>query len=917
MKAKTVDHLKSEDINRKDGSGYTPLHVASTAEIVKLLVARGADVNAKDKSGKTPLHRACDSRKIELVTVLLANGASVDGQVDDTRGNTPLHLAFSPPDINLAELLIRNGASVGAKNKEGKTPLEIASDNGVAQEKILELLSKSAAGAQSLEAGPASTSSQRDETQGKKEGREPAVGIETAAITTFTAIERSRKRLSLATSHGLSLTERCRRRFSMAMSQAKGNRDCDIDAGLKRLREELEGRAEVESCVLLAKKDGDWVVDCWIADALDADSLLKFHKDLYAYGGIPAGARFGCKDKDEVFRSGTILGLAGRQKSGYYRWRADNQTAITLVDPRPSTMSLCEEFQYAPGTTLLVLSEPGLQHVAVKRWLGAEHGNRHLVCAVDSENHFEVDLNGRNHCVDAFDETDSYSGVRRKYLQAIVDDHAFVEDAITGNKLHTEKQMVFISTVDDTAVVAEAGKKHVYVPSAVFQEGDQVRLKEKIGVVGTICKVAWRGKECSYRVAANGIASLELPTEFKARDLELRVLNAECSPPDPAWTKIQNVRSLAPLLLTKSTTRSQGTFQAQPVLLRAGPGTGKTWAVQQLFYFLAKELLADESSNDQGGGDIPLVPVIVYVQRLARLMRKGTVTARGGMELLLAYVREECGSEDPNRLKMIEQALQMRAVVLLIDGVDEAAGLSQTIEDIVLQHIIPMGLRVVVTSRPEGVRLHLYRKHFVVLNLKPLSDDQQRAVIEGQLGDNPFFEHLMRFSAIRHEHDRLYSQELFPETEQRAEIEGFTVPDLFRLQDGSYDPEARQKLADGSRFIRVSPKGGAAASSSVFLSQLGVYVEKNIEALNALVLRGEDSEDPFAAIASMFYSKFCGTTEKPADMLPEVKVALKLCLLSCKLRGGSVAEATFQLPSSLWATIVERTAEIYVVAEEM
>ena len=205
--------------------------------------------------------------------------------------------------------------------------------------------------------------------------------------------------------------------------------------------------------------------------------------------------------------------------------------------------------------------------------------------------------------------------------------------------------------------------------------------------------------------------------------------------------------------------------------------------------------------------------------------------------------------------------------------------------------------------------------------LKPLSDDQQRAVIEGQLGDNPFFEHLMRFSAIRHEHDRLYSQELFPKTEQREEIEGFTVPDLFRLQDGSgsYDPEARQKLADGSRFIRVSPggEGGGGAASSVFLSQLGVYVEKNIDALNALVLRGEDSEDPFAAIASMFYSQFCGTTEKPAEMLPEVKVALKLCLLSCKLRTGSIAEATFQLPSSLWPTIVERTAEIYVVAEEM
>ena len=33
----------------------TPLHYASTKEIVELLIAKGADVNAKDIAGRTPL----------------------------------------------------------------------------------------------------------------------------------------------------------------------------------------------------------------------------------------------------------------------------------------------------------------------------------------------------------------------------------------------------------------------------------------------------------------------------------------------------------------------------------------------------------------------------------------------------------------------------------------------------------------------------------------------------------------------------------------------------------------------------------------------------------------------------------------------------------------------------------------------
>ena len=66
--------------------------------------------------------------------------------------------------------------------------------------------------------------------------------------------------------------------------------------------------------------------------------------------------------------------------------------------------------------------------------------------------------------------------------------------------------------------------------------------------------------------------------------------------------------------------------------------------------------------------------------------------------------------------KMLSQAFEMRALVVLIDGVDEAAGLRDEIEEFIHQELVPSGNRVLVTSRPEGVTLPLYRARFVIVS---------------------------------------------------------------------------------------------------------------------------------------------------------------------------------------------------------
>ena len=53
------------------------------------------------------------------------------------------------------------------------------------------------------------------------------------------------------------------------------------------------------------------------------------------------------------------------------------------------------------------------------------------------------------------------------------------------------------------------------------------------------------------------------------------------------------------------------------MLVRAAPGTGKTWSVQQLVYFLAKAL-GDGARTKDG---VELVPFVMYIQDLARMLR--------------------------------------------------------------------------------------------------------------------------------------------------------------------------------------------------------------------------------------------------------------------------------------------------------
>ncbi|MHC9539643.1 MAG: ankyrin repeat domain-containing protein [Vulcanimicrobiota bacterium] len=98
---------------------------------MEVLIKNGGDVNATDDKGRTSLHLAALKNRPEAIAILAKNGAKVNfAEWDD--GWRPLHSAADSGSLDAAKMLVACGADVNGKDKAGKTPRELAQNQGQA-----------------------------------------------------------------------------------------------------------------------------------------------------------------------------------------------------------------------------------------------------------------------------------------------------------------------------------------------------------------------------------------------------------------------------------------------------------------------------------------------------------------------------------------------------------------------------------------------------------------------------------------------------------------------------------------------------------------------------------------------------------------------------------------------------------------
>jgi len=113
------------DPDAREAEGHTPLYRASTGEVARVLLAAGAtvDVTSGPTQG-TALHQASRRGYVSVAEALLDHGASIDAQ--DAKGHTPLRRAVNCRQLEIVRLLIRQGADPHKADRRGVTPLDVA-----------------------------------------------------------------------------------------------------------------------------------------------------------------------------------------------------------------------------------------------------------------------------------------------------------------------------------------------------------------------------------------------------------------------------------------------------------------------------------------------------------------------------------------------------------------------------------------------------------------------------------------------------------------------------------------------------------------------------------------------------------------------------------------------------------------------
>lgn len=121
-------------VELKNRNGHTALHIAATEKVesvIRLLLERGADPNLGDNDGDVCLMYLPQVRAPLRIYRIFAEHPGVDLNRPNRGGDTPLHfMARAGTPVEIVRFLVGRGMKTDLRNNAGKTPLDLAEENG-------------------------------------------------------------------------------------------------------------------------------------------------------------------------------------------------------------------------------------------------------------------------------------------------------------------------------------------------------------------------------------------------------------------------------------------------------------------------------------------------------------------------------------------------------------------------------------------------------------------------------------------------------------------------------------------------------------------------------------------------------------------------------------------------------------------
>jgi len=116
----TEQLAKGVDVNARNETLETPLHITQNLEIARLLINHGADITAKDDLGMPPIF----NKELPLAKILLEAGTDIN--VRSEKGNTLLIWWAYSGYLEGMKYLVENGVDINACNADHHNALDIA-----------------------------------------------------------------------------------------------------------------------------------------------------------------------------------------------------------------------------------------------------------------------------------------------------------------------------------------------------------------------------------------------------------------------------------------------------------------------------------------------------------------------------------------------------------------------------------------------------------------------------------------------------------------------------------------------------------------------------------------------------------------------------------------------------------------------